>query len=271
MKKKQAGAFSIVLIAILIVGSILGVRVYKHEKWQSGQIHSLSAQVRELQETNNSLDKLLRKVEYSDTAFNYLAIGNSITLHAPCDYWWNKIGMAATTADKDYVHLVSHHLEKTYGEVCFYAMNYSKWENQSHDRAETYETIDSYLSSKLNLITVQLSENVSDTTTFESDFEALLKYLSQKAPNAKLLVIGDFWNNGEKETAKRAATEKLGVEYISLDEIKGNPEYQCGIGTTVYDTEGHPHVVEHNGVALHPGDKGMRYIAEKIIEDLKPE
>lgn len=280
--KKLTVAFSIVLIVMLIVGSVLGVKVYKHEKWQSGQIHNLSAQVRELQETNDSLveqisamqdeiDKLQGKVEYSDTAFNYLAIGNSITLHGLADYWWNEIGMAATTADNDYVHLVSDYLEETYGEVCFYAMNYFKWETQSHDRAETYETIDPYLSNKLDLITVQLSENVSDTTTFESDFEALLKYLSQKAPNAKILVIGDFWDSGEKEAAKRAATEKFGVQYISLDEIKGNPEYQCGIGTTVYDKEGRPHVVEHNGVAGHPGDKGMRYIADKIIEGLKSE
>ena len=55
MKKKLTVAFSIVLIVMLIVGSVLGVKVYKHEKWQSGQIHNLSAQVRELQETNDSL------------------------------------------------------------------------------------------------------------------------------------------------------------------------------------------------------------------------
>ena len=73
--KKLTVAFSIVLIVMLIVGSVLGVKVYKHEKWQSGQIHNLSAQVRELQETNDSLveqisamqdeiDKLQGKVEY---------------------------------------------------------------------------------------------------------------------------------------------------------------------------------------------------------------
>lgn len=272
----------IVLVIILCVGSVVGVKLYKHEKWQSGQIHTLTAQMRELKETNDSLseqlsamqdqlDKLQGKVEYSDNAYNYLAIGNSITLHGLADYWWNEIGMAATTAENDYVHLVSDYLEDSQGAVRFYAMNYYKWEIQSHDRAETYETLDPYLSTKLNLITVQLSENVSDTTTFESDFEALIRYISQQAPNAKIMVIGDFWDNGEKEEAKKAAANKAGVQYISLDEIKGNPEYRCGIGTTVYDAKGDPHIVEHNGVAGHPGDKGMRYIADKIIDALKSE
>lgn len=43
--------------------------------------------------------------------FNYLAIGNSITQHGICDYWWNKHGMAASKEDKDYVHLVKNGIE----------------------------------------------------------------------------------------------------------------------------------------------------------------
>ena len=278
MKKEIKIALAIALCA----GTVLGVKLYRHEKWQSGQIHDLSTQVRELKEMNdsyaaqisamqNKLDTLQGKFEYSDTAFNYLAIGNSITRHGLADYWWNEIGMAATVADNDYVHLVADYLEETHGEVCFYAMNYYKWENQAYDRTETYENVDPYLSAKLDLVTVQLSENVSDTTTFESDFEALIVYISQKAPNAKIIIIDDFWNDAEKEEAKKRVADKLGIQFVSLDEIKGDPEYQCGIGTTVYDAEGQPHVVEHTGLAGHPGDKGMRYIADGIIDVLKSE
>ena len=68
---------------------------------------------------------------------------------------------------------------------------------------------------------------------------------------------------------KQQACEATGVEFISLDEVKGLEEYQCGMGITVYDSEGNPHTVEHDGVADHPGNAGMKWIAEKIIEVVK--
>lgn len=47
--------------------------------------------------------------------FNYLAIGNSITLHEVCDYWWNECGMASTSKNNDYFHRVIKEFKKIYG------------------------------------------------------------------------------------------------------------------------------------------------------------
>lgn len=91
----------------------------------------------------------------------------------------------------------------------------------------------------------------------------------KRAPNARLLVIGDFWDKKQKDVMKQKACAKAKVEFISLDEIKGLKKYQCGMDTTVYDNKGNPHTVEHVGVANHPGDAGMKWIADRIVEVVK--
>ena len=223
----------------------------------------------QITEMRDQLQILRSKVDYSDSAFNYLAIGNSITKHGLAEYWWNEIGMAASTEGNDYVHLVADHLMTVHGEVCFHAMNYYRWESQAHDRAETFEFLDPYLDPRLNLITIQLSENVTDLTTFEGDYEELIRYIQKKVPQAQIIVIDDFWDAGERAQAKQLAAENTGVQFIFLGEIKGLPEYKAGLGTVVYDANGEPHTIEHNGVAGHPGDKGMRYIADAVIAALE--
>lgn len=42
---------------------------------------------------------------------NILFIGNSITLHGKCNYWWGEWGMAASDKEKDYVHQLVKRLE----------------------------------------------------------------------------------------------------------------------------------------------------------------
>ena len=248
-------------LCLIIVLSILfcGVKFYKHEKVQQDRIASLEGKVSLLLAASNK-----SSIEWNSANYNYLAIGNSITIHPLNEYWWNECGMAATTAEKDYVHLVAFSLDAR-----FYAYNFSTWELMGHDRGETLALLDGLLSEKLDLVTIQLSENATDLSTFESDFEELIRYVQKRATNARILVIGDFWDKKQKDAMKQKACEKTKVEFVSLDEIKGLKKYQCGIGTTVYDNNGNPHTVEHAGVANHPGDAGMKWIAERIIKIVK--
>ena len=44
----------------------------------------------------------------SEAPYRYLAIGNSITRHPECVYWWSEAGMAASTPEQDYFHLVDN-------------------------------------------------------------------------------------------------------------------------------------------------------------------
>ena len=118
------------------------------------------------------------------------------------------------------------------------------------------------------MITIQLAENASILTTYEDDYVSLLKYVKEKAPNARILVIGDFWKYQNRSELKERAVIRANAEYVSLDGITDNEDYYCGKGAIVYDKDGNEHIVEHGGVAIHPGDKGMEAIAERIINKL---
>ncbi len=60
----------------------------------------------------NDYPGLSFKSNVSEDIFDYLAIGNSITLHGICDYWWGNYGMAASSIDNDYYHLVCNNIIK---------------------------------------------------------------------------------------------------------------------------------------------------------------
>jgi hypothetical protein len=203
----------------------------------------------------------------TEACFNYLAIGNSITRHGLTDFWWNYAGMAASDREHDYYHIVMKHLEEKYGNVNGEILNLSIWEVQAEDRDGTLpEYLEPFLNPDLDLITIMLGENADNLETYQEDYVAMLKFIHSKAPNARILVVEDFWIVEERNEMEFNACALTGAEYVSLDGIAGNEDYYCGIGTTVYDKYGNEHTVEHEGVAMHPGDAGMAAIAERIIE-----
>lgn len=254
----------IVACGILFV-AFLGYKLYLHEKQQNSEIQKISNELSLLKRKNNQAD-----IVWNGDEYNYLAIGNSITKHGLADYWWNSSsGMAASTADKDYVHLVGKYLESVNDKCHFEAYNFSIWETMSYDRAETYEVLDSYLSESLDLVTIQLGENVSETTTFENDFIELVNHIQISCPKAKILIIGDFWYAEDRTEVKKNVASEMNIVYVNLEEIIGYESYMCGLGTIVYGADGEAHTVEHDGVAGHPGDKGMEYIADRIIGELE--
>lgn len=210
-------------------------------------------------------------ISWSENNYNYFAIGNSITTHGLADYWWNdNIGMAASNEESDYVHLIGNWLTNNNDKpVQLLSYNFYIWGVQSRDRSETLSLLKPYLSDKLDLVTVQLSENAHDINTFENDCIELFKYIRAKAANAKVVVIDDFWDNKDKAAMKERAASNSKISFVSLNDIKNKKEYQAVIGTKVYDKAGMAHIIEHAGVAAHPNDKGMKYIAESVIRAIK--
>lgn len=277
--KRKIRAFITICITVFLTLSTtfgyVGYRFVRHERNQNVWLAELSSRISFLEKIKNTTEADMFVKKCAENAelggYNYLAVGNSITKHPIVDYWWSEYGMAASEPKKDYFHRVAAFLEdanqgKT---LCSMAYAFPAWETLATDRTQALVLLDGCLNEYLNLVTVQLGENVSDLTTFESDFKYLLGHIRERCPKAQVIVVGDFWENGERDEMKKRAAAECGAGYADLSEIKDNRAYWADIGTSVYGDDGKRHEISHNGVASHPGDSGMEYIAKKIIKQIK--
>jgi hypothetical protein len=197
--------------------------------------------------------------DYTDDSFNYFAIGNSLTL---INGNWGR-GICSTRPDNDYFHLIVKELENTQGKIVAYPYNYADWE-RSNDRNFCLDLLDVYLSDKLNLVTIQLGENVADKTTFEQDLESLIAYVHAKAPKAKIIIIGDFWDK-ERNTIRQTAAQNTNCPFADISAIINNKEYQSKEGNECLGKDGNTIKVSA-AAATHPSDKGMQYIANAVLK-----
>ena len=266
-----------------------GYRLYKHVRTQDEGISSLQQQ---LYSANLRLDKISPSIDADAEKFikncdqkhyNILFIGNSITRHAYADYWWSdKRGMASSSLGKDYVHQTVKKLD-SYGiesikrgatdGLNFYAANCSVWEHNPNDREESYPVIDKYFPKEnLDCLVLQFGENVADAddsnSTFESDYKTLIDHIKEELPKTQIITIGTFWEDEIREKVKKKVADEEGVDYVDLSEIADKPYYEAGIGTKVEGDDGKIHEIEHSGVAIHPGDRGMNWIAKALSQEI---
>lgn len=195
-----------------------------------------------------------------------LFLGNSITLHGPNKNigWEGNWGMAASSQEKDYVHLVATALSKKDGGVpALLVKNIASFERQ-------YETFDASSLLKetsafgADLIIVAIGENAPALTNaaskvlFAEKTAALLK--SMKGDTQPLIVVRScFWANAAKDEALKKACQDVGGIYVDNSALDKDEKNFASSERSF----------KHAGVAHHPGDKGMQAIADGIIGAVK--
>ena len=191
-------------------------------------------------------------------------IGNSITRHAPCESigWHGDWGMAASCAEKDYVHLVMQKVRAQYPDASFMVLQEANWErNFWKDDVRYDEAMRQTAVFDPDIVILRLAENVSRESASEHDFgkgyNELCEYLSDNG-RRKLLITDSFWYSPWTENEIHAAAKKFSDGVIELGNLGNMPEMKA-LG-----------LFEHSGVAAHPGDEGMRAIAERIGKRLLP-
>ena len=191
-----------------------------------------------------------------------LFVGNSITIHeSKPEIGWNADwGMAASAEEKDYVHVLTEMLRKVNPAVEAARINCADWERAFWTREEAMTNAAGAREWDADVVVIRLTENTLLQELEGRDYAAELAWLMDYFnPNgrAKFVVTDGFWPNPEKDLAAYRAAQMRNAAFVSLTDL-GQRDDMKAIG-----------LFEHSGVAGHPGDKGMREIAERLFAVVK--
>jgi hypothetical protein len=192
-----------------------------------------------------------------------LFLGNSITLHGPkADIGWTgKWGMAASSEDKDYVHLVTSALAQQTGSapqimvrnIADFERNYATYDVDLHLR--------DCFAFDPDLVVLAIGENVPalGSEDAKAQFKAgvmniLRGCLAKRHP--LLVVRSCFWADAAKDQVLSQAAQEAGGIFVNAGPL----------GRDAANAASSERSFTHAGVAGHPGDKGMKALADAIVK-----
>ena len=197
-----------------------------------------------------------------------LVLGNSVTLHGPLKEigWEGDWGMAASAREKDFAHvLLGHFAKAAHGLPEMRVKNLAGFERglAAYDVAKELEK---ELAFKPNLVVVAVGRNAKDPVTeaekaaYLAAFTHLLKTLKENG-QPRLVVRSEFWEEPAKEALAKKACETVGALYVDIGAPARDP---ANLGSA-------ERKINHAGVAGHPGDRGMRIMADRLWQAMERE
>lgn len=199
---------------------------------------------------------------------NVTIFGNSLT------YEHGKIGMAASDSNHDWYHYVTDYIKSKNANVKINdRTNMSIWESATStaDREKVFnDNIKPLLSADTELVIIQLGDNVNTAekkATFAHDTGELLQQIHTVSPKAQVYwIYGWFGNYPEIFTPIQTACDGNGAIGIDIRDLNksGNTSY---VGATRTGLDGSTWQITNPGEAAHPGDAGMKAIADRVISN----
>ena len=187
-----------------------------------------------------------------------LILGNSITWHRPkADIGWEgDWGMAASSREKDYIHLLADKIAKDGLSVNIRVHQVVSWERNFLD-TEELKPFEEDRDFGADVLLWRIGENVKKTACAEDFYEGAVRLLQQISPRA-VLFTDCFWHHPVADDVIYRLASERGETCIPLNDL-GTDEGMMAVG-----------LFEHHGVSIHPGDEGMVAIADRIYNVLKP-
>jgi hypothetical protein len=178
-------------------------------------------------------------------------IGNSITQagNMPSYGWYGYWGVAASQADRDYVHRVQLGITARQGsipEIQIINSDLHLIDTQTYTEVVTFAP---------DLIVVEMGDNAS-TELPQTAYDDAYNTIRNAAPNTRIIATG-LWHgvmNDIREARIKVAALKNNIEFISITDL---------------DTDANQVRSENRcsnyAVCWHPGDKGMQAIADRLL------
>ena len=193
--------------------------------------------------------------------YKVMFIGNSITYHETKNDigWPYRHGMAASKPQKDYVHLLRKMISKKVRKpVSCLVYNASDFERDFLNHVPREKLEKQAKKFNPNLIIVRLGENLCSkpfkTDDLEREFLKLVKNLKKITNDIQITSLWwgrEDFDNTIKTVAKK---EKIVFSYIGF---LGEKNENKAINK-----------FKHQGVQKHPGDLGMKRLADILFNDL---
>ena len=210
-----------------------------------------------------------------------LFIGNSLVFGMSHGYY----GMCASAPDKDYFHYVSSYIKKfspdcqftkLYGSYLEHSENMEMFDDWYYRDAmkqftvdDNYISAESMLDPELDLVFVQMGDNVNTDEKFETFIKALdifIERIKGRCPHCRIVFVHSWFGIHKTGTVVKDVCEKWEVERVNISCLH-NLATEARDQKTYVTRDGSLANVSERWIS-HPGDLGMKKIAERIIERL---
>ncbi|MEO5892235.1 MAG: hypothetical protein ABIQ31_18455 [Ferruginibacter sp.] len=202
----------------------------------------------------------------STASFRVLVLGNSLSIHPALESigWSHKSGMAASKISEDYVHILLAKVSaKLPGKkIIFRVANFADFERHPNSLSQT--TIDSLILYKPDMAIFQLGENVNEEglPLFQSKYIDLIKSLQSGRP-LPVICTTPFFPSLIKNKMVDSVTAKTNSFLVDISHLPLLDSTNYAKNEAGY--KGNREKWTVTGIGMHPGDKGMRNIAEQIF------
>ncbi len=200
-----------------------------------------------------------------------LCVGNSLTCHAPAEHigWNRNHGMAASCIENDYVHVLESMLNSSFPSLCpsVHTGPAFAFENAvvAHCDKDYTEALDCSIGSKMkeinpDVVVFQWGDNTKNYSyqSYKYALNQAVDYVKAYNNDALIIMVKPFYgytNSVQSMAINRVATDKK-TAFVDI--------------STLNIPENLPYIEFPTGpVAGHPGDKGMKEIAETLYDVIK--
>ena len=204
-----------------------------------------------------------------------LFVGNSLVFGMKMMY-----GMCSDAPDKDYFHYVTEYVrgknsecvfQKLYGsdyEACESLEAFESWYSKDENLYTHRPSCESF-TSDIDLIIIQLGDNINTDAkndTFKTSGDLFIERVKKASPNARIIWVHGWYNRQPTYDYISSLCERWGIERIDIRDLRCL-ENEAHNQDTYLDKDGTLATI-NDAWKTHPGNGGMKKIAERIIEYL---